>query len=191
MQLIFLDTETTGLNPEKHRTIEIAFQISDPFAARTLAAYEAVISQPREIWDEADPQSLLVNGMDWEKNLQGKSEQVVAAEITSYFQKANILRRGAVFVCQNPSFDRTFFSQIIHPDLQEEYHWPYHWLDLASMYWIRRAREEREFAIKVAEEGLSKDQISAYFGLPAEEQPHRAMNGVRHLMACYRAVLNG
>ncbi len=36
---------------------------------------------------------------------------------------------------------------------------------------------------------LSKDQIAEYFGISAEEKPHRAMNGVEHLIKCYRAVV--
>jgi DNA polymerase-3 subunit epsilon/oligoribonuclease len=36
------------------------------------------------------------------------------------------------------------------------------------------------------EMSLSKDAIAARLGLPPEEKPHRALNGVAHLLACYR-----
>jgi oligoribonuclease len=35
---------------------------------------------------------------------------------------------------------------------------------------------------------LSKNAIGKRFGIPEESQPHRAMNGVEHLIRCYQAV---
>jgi oligoribonuclease len=39
------------------------------------------------------------------------------------------------------------------------------------------------------ETGYSKDKIAIAHSLPREQQPHRAMNGVKHLMLCYCAVV--
>ncbi|MDE3048090.1 MAG: hypothetical protein KGI83_07075, partial [Verrucomicrobiota bacterium] len=39
------------------------------------------------------------------------------------------------------------------------------------------------------ETGFSKDLIAQQYALPGEEKPHRAMNGVRHLLLCYQAVV--
>jgi DNA polymerase-3 subunit epsilon/oligoribonuclease len=36
---------------------------------------------------------------------------------------------------------------------------------------------------------FSKDAIASHYHLPAEEKPHRAMNGVNHLFICYQAVV--
>jgi len=43
--------------------------------------------------------------------------------------------KKAIFICQNPHLTGYFFSQLIDSDTQELLSWPYHWLDLASMYW--------------------------------------------------------
>lgn len=191
MLLIFLDTETTGLNPEKHRTLQIAYKIFDTVSERFLLEYDSIVSQTAEVWAEADPRSLEVNGFTWEEILQGKTEKAVAAEISEDFNSVLISQKSGAFVCQNPSFDRIFFNQLISPYLQDQYGWPYHWLDLASMYWACRMIKDRTSAKQLKEAGLSKDRIAEFYGLPPEAHPHRALGGVNHLIECYRAVFAG
>lgn len=188
MLLIFLDTETTGLNPEKHRTLEIAYRIFDSVTGKDLVRYEALISQPREIWAAADPSSIKIHGFTWENTLGYKTEKVVASEIANDLNHAGLVEKSGVFICQNPSFDRAFFSQLLNVDLQGQYHWPYHWLDLASMYWATRLLKDKTSVREMKESGLSKNNIAAHLGLPQEGLPHRAMNGVNHLIACYKAL---
>ena len=188
MWLIFLDSETTGLNPEKHRLLEIAFKVIDARTGKALLSYESTISQPTDVWANADPRSLGINGFNWEELLSGKSEATVSSEILNDLNRLGLGEHPGVFVCQNPSFDRVFFNQLIDVDLQEHYRWPYHWLDLASMYWMARLLNKREEAVAFQEKELSKNAIASYYGLPPEPLPHRAMNGVSHLIACYEAV---
>ena len=106
MLLVFLDTETSGLNPEKHRILEIAFKIIDSIDGNLVAKYQSIISQPREVWKKADPESLEVNEFTWEEVSSGESESTVADEITSLFNKVGVGEKDGVFICQNPSFDR-------------------------------------------------------------------------------------
>jgi len=187
---VFLDTETNGLNAYKHRVLEIALKIVDMRTGKELDRYESVVHQPEEIWDLSDPASLKVNGITLEEVLQGKASSSVAMEITNLFQKNGIKRGSSVFICQNPSFDRIFFSQLIDPDVQESLKWPYYWLDLASMYWAESMRIGKHHPQKLPwETGFSKDKIAAVYKLPAEVNPHRAMNGVDHLILCYKTVV--
>ncbi len=78
-------------------------------------------------------------------------------------------------------FDRAFFIQLVHVELQRAMHWPYHWLDLASMYFALYPDIKKEA-------DLSKNQIAKALNLPVEREPHRAMNGVNHLMECFGAL---
>lgn len=190
MLLIFLDTETTGLDPEKHRTLEIAYKVIDSQTNRTVVSYQTLVSQPLEIWAEADPESLQFNGFTWEETLSGKQEKVVAGEILNDLNRLGLGDKGGVFICQNPSFDRAFFTQMINTELQRHNGWPYHWLDLASMYWGVRLSREPEFSKKIEEADLSKNKIAAFYGIAEEKDPHRAMNGVDHLIACYTALFS-
>ena len=182
---IFLDTETNGLNARKHHIIEIAYKIVDVQTGAIQDAYETTVFVSFEEWKKSDPLSLKVNGFSWDDVKGGKKPQVLAEEIKRSFKTCNIQRGDAVFICQNPSFDRAFFTQIIDADVQEQLNWPYHWLDLASMYWMKCLLEG---APKPWETGVSKNKIAAEYNLPTEAHPHKAMNGVNHLIDCYKAV---
>lgn len=187
---IFLDTETNGLNAFKHRVLEIALQIVDFKTGEVKEKYEAIISQPAAVWDLSDKASLKVNGFTFEEVQRGKSPDVVAREVTNILQRNAVQRGSAVFICQNPSFDRIFFSQLIDPDIQESLQWPYYWLDLASMYWAESMRRGKENPHRLPwVTGFSKDKIAAAYKLPPEVNPHRAMNGVDHLILIYKTVV--
>ncbi len=187
---IFLDTETNGLDAYKHRVLEIALKIVDLATEEIKGEYHSIIAQPENIWGISDLESLKINGFTWEKILQGKTEKQVADEILALFYRIKISRNGAVFICQNPSFDKAFFSQLIPIYTQETLNWPYHWLDLASMYWaVSMDKAKTEKKAFPWETGFSKDIIASCYELPKESKPHKAMNGVDHLILCYKAVI--
>ena len=182
---IFLDTETNGLNAHQNRIIEIAYQIIDVETGVIKDSFETKVFLPYEEWKKSNPDSLQVNGFTWDDVKNGKPSEDVAEAIKKSFKACGIQRGQAVFICQNPSFDRAFFNQLIDADIQEELNWPYHWLDLASMYWMKCFIE----GSKPWETGISKNSIAAACSLPPEQSPHKAMNGVKHLIACYKAVV--
>ncbi len=182
---IFLDAETNGLNPHKHSLLQVAYKIVNVESGELIHAYEAIIAQTQEQWKQGDPNSLQINEFTWEEVSNGLTPAQVAPEILNAFSAHRIQRGEAVFICQNPSFDRAFFSQLIDPDLQESLNWPYHWLDLASMFWATHIKKPPYGW----ETGVSKDKISERYALSPETKPHRAMNGVNHLLLCYEAVV--
>ncbi len=182
---VFLDTETNGLNPYRHQILEIAFKIVDVKTGECKDSFEAIIAISEAEWRSSDPESLKVNGFSWNDVLVGKSLATVSEAIEGLFVKHHIIRGEAVFICQNPSFDRAFFSHILTTEEQEALRLPYHWLDLASMFWavcIIEGKYPWTF-------GYSKDKIAHAYHLASEAQPHRAMNGVDHLLLCYEAVV--
>lgn len=168
-----------------HRVLEIAFKIVDLTTGEVVETYTAMVRQSPEEWKRSDPSSLQVNGFTYGMVEGGVAPDLVATEITNILQRNKINRGTAVFICQNPSFDRVFFSQLISPDIQEQFKWPYYWLDFASMYWAEAMRSEK----RPWKTGFSKDKIAAVYKLPPEASPHRAMNGVDHLMLCYEKVI--
>lgn len=183
---IFLDIESNGLDSTKHRVLEIAFKFVDLSTREELASYERLILQPLSVWENSDPNSLKVNGFTYEKTLSGISEIEAAKEILNLFHEFKIRRESAVYICQNPSFDRTFFAQLINPRIQEENFWPYHWLDLASMFWALQLKAHQiQGSPPPWVLGISKNKIAKALGLNEERSPHRAMQGVNHLSECY------
>ena len=186
MLAAFLDIETTGLDPYKHRVLEIAIRLVDLGSNTTLATYETDIRQPREIWNESDPASLKVNGFTWERSQAGKEEANVSREIQTFLSDHQFSRGKGVFIAQNSSVDRAFFAQIVNTYDQERLNWPYHWLDLASMFWNQATVRHKT---PITEIKLSKNAIAKFYGMDPEPSPHRAINGVDHLLKCYYALI--
>lgn len=187
---IFLDTETNGLNSQVHRILEIAFKIVDLTTGELKEEFQTIVAQPIEAWEKSDQESLRINGFSWEEVSQGKTARQVSQHILDIFSRWGIRRKKAVFICQNPSFDRVFFAQLIDSDTQELLSWPYHWLDLASMFWaLSMDKAKKKMGPLPWETGFSKDLIASHYKLPLEAKPHRAMNGVSHLLLCYQAVV--
>ncbi|MCB1114051.1 MAG: 3'-5' exonuclease [Chlamydiia bacterium] len=190
MKAIFLDIETTGLDAGRHRPIDIAFKIIDVSKGELVGSYESVVNIGKEAWNRRDLGSVQINGYTWEEVSSGKSPEKVAEEIIEIFQKAGVQRLKSVFVCQNPAFDRGFFTQLIDIYKQENFNWPYHWLDFASMYWALLAKENSKNHKPFPEEiNLSKNEIAKRNGLKIEQEPHKAMHGVDHLIECYKTVV--
>lgn len=181
-----MDTEANGLNFIRNSILEIAFKGLDFETGAELFKYSSVIKQPDDVWEMSDPDALKVNGFTYEKLQSGKLSETVRLEIISLFKEHKIVRGSAIYICQNPSFDRAFFRQIIEGEEQEEMLWPYHWLDLASMFWSYSLTNSK---IKPWKVGLSKNAIAEHLGLQKETMPHLAMNGVEHLIKCYEALI--
>lgn len=190
MQAVFLDIETTGLDPKIHSAIDIAFCIVDVSENRILSSYQSLIKIDKDQWDRSDPRSISFNGYTWEDTLRGKPLHIIKQDIIQLLTRYNFSRHKSVFICQNPAFDRAFFTQIIDIYTQESLSWPYHWLDLASMYWAFLIKDYQSHEMLLPETlSLSKNDIASHYGLPPEKEPHKAMQGVEHLMVCYEAVL--
>lgn len=191
MLAIFMDLETTGLDPQRHRVIDLALKVMDVNRGQVIGSYEAIVKQPYEVWEKRDSFSIEINGFQWSQVQGGVEEADVGHQIVSLFTDLGIQRGKATFICQNPAFDRSFFAQIVDLYTQERLKWPYHWLDLASMYWYMVMDRAYKEGVALPDEiSLSKDEIARVYGLPKEIKPHRAMNGVDHLMLCYKALFS-
>ncbi len=187
---VFLDTETNGLNASIHKLLEIAYVLIDLETGEEKARYQAVVHQSAAVWATSDPESLKITAFRWEEVERGEDASEIARVITEMFKRHNIQRKKAVFICQNPSFDRVFFGQLIDANAQEALRWPYHWLDLASMYWaLAMDGAKLRGELLPWKTGFSKDSIAKRYKLAPERKPHRAMNGVEHLVLCYTAVV--
>lgn len=190
MKAIFLDIETTGLDPLIHQPIDIALKVINICDGKLMGQYQSLIYQTKDAWEDHDPVSLEINGYRWGDVANGKPKSLIKSEIIQLFGQLGIQRGKAVFLCQNPAFDRSFFIRIIDVYTQERLLWPYHWLDLASMYWALLTKYQTERNESFPEElCLSKNSIAESYNLPQEEYPHRAMQGVDHLIQCYYTVL--
>ncbi|NGX56082.1 MAG: DNA polymerase III PolC-type [Candidatus Anoxychlamydiales bacterium] len=186
---IFLDTETNGLNPYINKIFEIAFKIIDLYTGDIIDEYQSLIKIDKSIFESSNLKSLEITGFTFEELQKGKDISIIQNELITIFKKYTLTDENSFFICQNPSFDRIFVSQIIPPELQTEFNWPYHWLDLASMFWSISIKTKESNKPFLWQNNLSKDIIATTYNLPKEKLPHRAMNGVNHLILCYKSVV--
>lgn len=185
MRGVFVDIETTGLNFRKHVPLDIAVSIVDLSDRTVIATYSSLITCTAHAWSYADDDALRVNGYDIDNHFPSKCAFDVGIEIENFLNKHEIEKGKAVFICQNPSFDKFFFGMIVDLFSARNRNLPYHWLDLASMFWIKFYGSCYPTPIELS---LSKDSIAEHFDIPPEERPHKALNGVSHLIECYRRV---
>lgn len=187
---IFLDTETSGLDAKQQHLIEIAFKVVDMSNGKLLHAYDSVISISEEEWKQRSSEALEVNGFYWGLISMGLDRSIVKKQIEKIFQNLSIRKDNACYICQNPSFDRAFFAQLFSEEEQYQHAWPYHWLDFSSMHWALQAKEYvKDSNASWKPIGFSKDAIAKEHGLEVEQKPHRAMQGVDHLIQLYRAIV--
>lgn len=183
---IFLDIEANGLDMSIHQPLSIAIQLIDLKTSESIASFDTFIAISDSDWEKSSSTSLHINGISQDSLKNAPPIKEVKDSIIDLFTKHNITRKTAVFICQNPSFDRAFFHQIISTTWQENALWPYHWLDLASMFWSKQMKKAPPYPWEF---GISKNSIAKVYGLKTEQLPHSAMGGVNHLIDCYNAVV--
>lgn len=169
--------ETTGLDPAKDVPLEMAIVILNADDLSQIYSVEYLIKQNDAVLDKLGDIGTKVHGIDRRDLSDAYNPYQVFLAVHDAFTFMKISKENAVFVCQNPSFDRQFFNQIFPEEYRIAEGWPYHWLDLASMFWIKEQLPEYML--------LSKDNIAWRLGIEAEAKPHKAMQGVKHLIKCY------
>ena len=122
--LVWLDCEMTGLDPEKERLIEIAIIVTGPQLVPRIEGPVLVIHQPDEVLDQMDK---------WNKGTHGRSgliDKVKASTITDADAEAQILAfiglylpKGVSPLCGNTiSQDRRFLVKYM-PKLEAYLHY--------------------------------------------------------------------
>ena len=130
--LIWIDLEMTGLDPEKERIIEIATIITDSNLTNVAESHNLVINQPKE----------LIDGMDeWNTNQHGNSGLIKSVQQSSISEQAaeiETLEFISKYVgnkkspmCGNTvSHDRRFLAKYM-PSLESYFH--YRHVDVSSV----------------------------------------------------------
>lgn len=155
--LLFLDVETTGLDPSTHEVIEIAAMRTSPNALVIRGQYTAKI-KPLKI-ELAEPKALQINGYtpsEWSDE-KCTSLETVVSEISK-------LGNDCVLVGHNVSFDESFVVPMFKK-LEQRVPWSYHKVDTVTLAWPLYVTTDLE--------GLSLAKISSYLGADAKPT-HRA-----------------
>lgn len=95
MTLVFLDTETTGLDPDRHEVWEIAYAVEDGPIQRSIVVHQTAT---------ADAVALRMNHY-WEID---QASLPMTRDATEFEEGARADLAGATLVASNPSFDTAF-----------------------------------------------------------------------------------
>ncbi|HEY4161199.1 MAG TPA: oligoribonuclease [Candidatus Saccharimonadales bacterium] len=89
-KLLWVDLEMTGLDPQRHRIIEIAAEVTD-FNFKSVASYEAIILQPDDVLADSNEwtkKQFAVNGLADKIRTEGRPEADIISEFTAFVQTA-------------------------------------------------------------------------------------------------------
>lgn len=172
--LVFLDIETTGLDPDTHEIIEIA------------ACRQANDFSKPACWVEHKTFPLHINTADAKAlEINKYSADVwrdVAISLKGALSDFVMLCEGDVtLVIQNPTFDWGF----IRPALKKFKLTPsidYHIMDVASMMW--------PYVMRGLVESPSLEKTCAFWDI-SNEGAHGARRDVERLMSVYQAIMYG
>jgi len=177
--LAFIDTETTGTDPEKHEIIEIACLVASQSVDESGKPKFEVIEEfdfkikPTHI-ETAEPEALLVNHynkMDW----------LFAIDMSQALKSLSQKTDGAIMVAQNVAFDYQFLNKAFSTTGVEN-KMSFHKLDLISIAFAKLYNDER-----VTKYNLWA--LAEHFGL-LNEKAHSAMADVRLTFEIYKKLLS-
>jgi oligoribonuclease (3'-5' exoribonuclease) len=166
MTLVYLDTETTGLNPALHEIVEVAWAVdTGPIRCVVL---------PHTLRN-ADMAALNINGY-FDRNLDEiqdpRTKRLVRAQVRDLLRDL----RGATLVGANPAFDAAFLMARFGVQL-----WHYRLLDIeayaAGMFGWELPRGLKDVRDELGERG---------WPLPLPD--HTARRDVEVLRACHYAL---
>ena len=114
MKLLFIDTETTGLDPERHTILQIAWCIED-LSGNIINHDDFYIRPDREDWRLADKEAISVNRLTEEKfnHLQSITKQEAYERIRLIRNKLDDDPNQNFWIGKNPEFDLNFIGSFL------------------------------------------------------------------------------
>lgn len=165
MRYFVLDTETTGLNPEQHRIIEVALIELDPTTKEPIGHWSSLVRPEDGV---VDPEALRVNGISPEEIQAAPPEK----DVVDYL--ASQLLPDALIVAHHAPFDLSFlahtFSRHEYPSWQGDF------------ICTRTA-----FGILVPGKPRSLHNVAEYFGISIIDR-HRALGDAKVTAEVFRIL---
>lgn len=172
-ELIFVDTETTGLKAGVQEVIEIACIVTNHDASKILDTYSAQMMPLRP--EKAEARALEINHFHtrWTDPSVCKSQAEVAKEF-------NKRASGRTFVGWNSEFDLGFLKAFL---LEQQMKPSWHWYTLdGKQLWYPHA-------VHMDQEKMSLQDVAGYLGIPYVDG-HTAMGDTKITLEVFRTMLH-
>ena len=176
--LAFIDTETTGLDPDKHEVIQIGCVLAKQVWNGTTLTLEHIDEfelkiKPDHI-ETAEPQALRVNGYneaDWIFGYSLPEAMKIFADKT----------KDAIFVAHNACFDYMYIEKAFRKvGIENPMH--YHKLDTISMAFAKLGYDNTV-------EKFSLRNLCEFYGIE-NKNAHTALSDARALFHLYEKIVN-
>lgn len=157
-KLLWIDLEMTGLDSDKDRIIEVAVEVTN-FEFKTLASYEAVISQSKKAlrkMNEWSKNQHKASGLTERVKKEGRDEREVARELVGFI-KAEFGDEPAILAGNSIHNDRVFIRKW-WPEVEEVLH--YRMLDVSSFKILMQAKYNVKFSKKDVHRAFDDIQAS-------------------------------
>lgn len=174
--LVFLDTETTGLNPDRHEIIQIsAFNVSP---TRRTETFIKIFVKPIFLYT-SEPKALELNRYSKERWIDAGAVDLHTALVSL---RDTCFAHSSVLAIWNPVFDAPFLRNAFN---RVGLGWPetihYHVLDVSSMVWSLVAKKRRIESIKLA-------KVCEHLGIDNEGE-HDSGRDVERMIQVYRKLV--
>ena len=101
---LFLDTETSGLDPFLHVPLELGMVIVDLSTGTEVAAYETLLRVSDDEWRARDLNSVAINGLTRECLEKGISRKEAAKTIEAFLTTYGVTKGEAFFYLSKSLF---------------------------------------------------------------------------------------
>jgi len=126
-KLIFIDTETTGLNPDNHEIIELGAIVAEYDPETKMLVEKEIIDlkiKPEHI-ETAEAIALRINGYN-------EADWIFAVDLKSAMQKLQKVSEGGIMIAHNMAFDYLFLEHAFRKTgVENKMH--YHKIDTISV----------------------------------------------------------
>lgn len=169
--LLFIDLETTGLDPTKHEIIEVAALLVDGKTLQIKKEYETKV-QPEHI-ETADKRALQIVGYSppaWEK----------AKPLKTVLLDLNKLAPGGMIIGHNITFDWTIL-ELAYRRFEIPWAFDYHRLDVLSIAYAHALSDSKIKQLRL-------EVLSDHFGIK-RKRAHRAMDDIKATYELFRKLV--
>ncbi len=178
--MIFLDLETTGIDPLIHGIASIgAIDLMNP--TRTLYL------EPRlPLGKVVDPFALKVNGFQESelRSLERKTLAEILIELIRWTQQTPILTLAG----HNIMFDRSFL-QTAFKEAELPWNFGFRSVDVHAVAIAKLHEKSLDIPLRNNKYDITLDRAAQLVGLPAEPQPHTALTGAKYAAEVYARLV--